>query len=56
MKYIDEMAKRTPQDLRDYATKYIVGKPHVVGVLMTHEDRVRLGLTEDELAKIGGAR
>ena len=35
MKYVDEMAKRTPQDLRDYSTKYIIGKPHVVGVLMT---------------------
>jgi zinc protease len=54
MKYIDEMAKRTPQDLRDYSNKYIIGKPHVVGVLMTHEDRVRIKLTEDELTKIGG--
>jgi zinc protease len=54
MKYIDEMAKRTPQDLRNYATKYIIGKPHVVGVLMTHEDRVRIKLTQDELTKIGG--
>jgi zinc protease len=55
MKYIDEMAKRTPQDLRNYAIKYIIGKPHVVGVLMTHEDRVRTKLTDDELTKIGGA-
>jgi zinc protease len=53
MKYIDEMARRTPQDLRDYATKYIIGKPHVVGVMMTHEDRARLKLTNDELIKIG---
>ncbi len=53
MKYIDEMARRSPQNLRDYATKYILGKPHVVGVLMTHEDRVRIKLTEDELVKIG---
>jgi zinc protease len=55
MKYIDEMAKRTPQDLRNYANKYIIGKPHVVGILMPHEDRVRIKLTEDELTKIGGA-
>jgi zinc protease len=54
MKYVDEMAKRTPQDLRNYATKYIIGKPHVVGVLMNHEDRARIKLTEDELIKIGG--
>jgi hypothetical protein len=55
MKYVDEMATRTPQDLRDYSNKYIIGKPHVVGVLMTHEDRVRIKLTEDELTKIGVA-
>jgi zinc protease len=55
MKYVDEMARRTPQDLRDYSNKYIIGKPHVVGVLMTHEDRVRIKLTEDELTKIGVA-
>ena len=55
MKYVDEMAKRTPQDLRNYSNKYIIGKPHVVGVLMRHEDRVRIKLTEDELTKIGVA-
>jgi zinc protease len=55
MKYNDEMAKRTPQDLRNYANKYIIGKPHVVGAMMTPEDRARTHLTEDELAKIGGA-
>jgi hypothetical protein len=55
MKYVDEMAKRTPQDLRNYSSKYIIGKPHVVGVLITREDRVRIKLTEDELTKIGGA-
>ena len=53
MKYVDEMAKRTPQDLRDYSNKYIIGKPHVVGVVMTAEDRARIKITEDELAKIG---
>jgi len=55
MKYVDEMAKRTPQDLRDYSNKYIIGKPHVVGVLMSHEDRVKIKLTEDELTRIGMA-
>ncbi len=56
MKYVDEMAKRTPQDLRNYSNKYIIGKPHVVGILMSHEDRVRIKLTEDELTKIGVAQ
>lgn len=53
MKYVDEMAKRTPADLRSYATKYIIGKPHIVGVMMTPQDRARLKLTPDELAKLG---
>lgn len=53
MKYVDEMAKRTPADLRAYANKYIIGKPHVIGVMMTKEDRARLRLTESELAKMG---
>jgi zinc protease len=50
MGYVDNMAKQTPADLRDYATRYIVGKPRVTGVLISPEDRRRLGLTEGELA------
>jgi zinc protease len=53
MKYNDEMAKQTAADLRAYANKYIIGKPHVVGVMLTGEDRRRLKLTEEELAKMG---
>jgi zinc protease len=53
MKYNDEMARRTAADLRAYANKYIIGKPHVTGVMMTADDRKRLRLTEDELAKMG---
>jgi zinc protease len=53
MKYNDEMAKRTAADLREYANKYIIGKPHVVGVMMTGEDRKRIRLSEEELAKMG---
>jgi zinc protease len=53
MKYNDEMAKRSAADLREYATKYIVGKPHVVGVMISLGDRKRINLTEPELAKMG---
>jgi len=53
MKYNDEMARRTAADLRAYANKYIIGKPHVTGVMMTADNRKRLRLTEDELAKMG---
>jgi zinc protease len=53
MKYNDEMAKRTASDLRDYANKYIIGRPHIVGVMMTAADRRRLKLTEAELSSLG---
>ena len=48
--YADTMAKQTPDDLRRYARTYIIGKPHVVGVLLSPEMRQRIGLTEAELA------
>ena len=48
--YTDMMAKQTPADLRRYARTYIIGKPHVVGVLLSPQVRRRLGLTEAELA------
>ena len=47
------MAKQTPQDLRAYATKYIIGKPHVTGVLLAPEARRALGLTADSLLEHG---
>ena len=47
--YTDMMAKQTPEDLRRYARTYIIGKPHVVGVLLSPQMRQRLGLTEAEL-------
>ena len=56
MNYVDEMAKRTAVDLRSYAKTYIIGKPSVIGVLISPEDRKRIGLTERELVLMGGAR
>ena len=53
LKYNDEMAQRTAADLRAYATTYIIGKPHVVGVMMTGADRKKIGLTTEELMKSG---
>jgi zinc protease len=55
MGYVDNMAHRTTQDLRAYARKYIVGKPHITGVLISPDGRRRINLTEAEL-KSGGAR
>lgn len=48
--YTDMMAKQTPEDLRRYARTYIIGKPHIVGILLSAQMRRRLGLTEAELA------
>jgi zinc protease len=47
--YVDNMAARTPRDLADYAHRYIVGKPHITGVLIAPQDRAAIGLTEGEL-------
>ena len=49
MGYVDNMAGRTTADLRAYAQKYIVGKPYVIGILLSAEDRKAIGLTTDEL-------
>jgi zinc protease len=51
--YVDTMGKQTPSDLRSYASRYIVGKPHVTGVLLSPETRRTLKLTEAELAGTG---
>ena len=52
MKYVDEMAKRTRADLRAYATKYIIDRPHVVGVMIPADLRKRINLSEAELAQM----
>jgi zinc protease len=51
--YVDTMAKQTPDDLRRYASRYILGKPRVTGVLISPETRRALKLTESELT-LGG--
>ncbi len=53
MKYNDEMARRTANDLRVYATKYIIDKPHLIGVMLPQDDRRRIGLNEKELVAVG---
>lgn len=52
--YVDTMAKQTPEDLRSYAAKYIIGKPHVTGVLLSPEARQALDLTPAMLLERGG--
>ena len=54
--YVDTMARQTPEDLRAYASKYIVGKPRVTGVVLSPETRRTLKLTEAELAAPGAVQ
>jgi zinc protease len=49
MGYVDNMALQTTDDLRAYARKYIVGQPHVTGILIAPEAREKLGLKADEI-------
>jgi zinc protease len=65
--YVDNMARQTPDDLRRYVRKYILGKPRVTGVLIDPGARREIGLTTADLLHpkvtssaatpgIGGAR
>ena len=56
MGYVDNMARQTTVDLEAYADKYIVGKPKVIGILLSAEARRSLGLTEAELVAARTAR
>ena len=54
MGYIDNMARQTQADLRRYADLYIVGKPRVIGIMISPEDRKALGLSEADLVAMVG--
>jgi zinc protease len=53
MGYVDNMAGRTTSDLAAYARRYIVGQPHVTGVLLSPEDQRSLNLTEANVLNPG---
>ncbi len=54
--YVDTMAGQSPTDLQTYAKKYILGKPHVVGVLLSADARRSLNLTAATLVGPGARR
>jgi zinc protease len=47
--YVDAMAHQTLSDLQRYARRYIVGKPHVRGVLIDRDANATIRLTAREL-------
>jgi len=49
MGYVDNMAKQSVDDLRMYANKYIVGKSHVIGVVLPQNALEQVKITADEL-------
>lgn len=53
LRYVDEMAAQTPAQVQGYARKYIIGKPHVTGVMLPRGAKQALRLTEQELAGLG---
>ena len=53
MGYVDYMAQQSLGDLRGYARKYIVGKPHIAGVLISSDERQSLKLAPDDLVMAG---
>lgn len=56
MGYVDNMAKQSVADLRAYASKYIVGKPRVTGVVIPSEARRSLSLTAADLLPKGAVQ
>jgi zinc protease len=53
MGYVDYMAQQTIGDLRAYARRYILGKPHITGVLIAPDARQSLKLTPADLVMAG---
>jgi zinc protease len=53
MGYVDYMAQQTIGDLRAYARRYILGKPHIAGVLIAPEARQALKLAPEDLMTMG---
>jgi hypothetical protein len=53
MGYVDYMAQQSLNDLRGYARKYIVDKPHIAGVLISTDQRQSLKLAPGDLVMAG---
>ncbi len=49
MGYVDNMAQQGIGDMRAYADRYIVNRPHLTGVLISPEGRQEIKLTQADL-------
>ena len=54
--YVPNMQKIAGADLAAYARKYIIGKPHVTGLLVSPAAREQLKFTADQLMQNGGGQ
>lgn len=52
MGYVDAMARQSPEQLRAYARRYIVGKPKVTGILISPATRANLSLDPSVLPTV----
>jgi zinc protease len=54
--YVPNMQKLTRADIANYVKKYLIGKPHVIGLLVSPADRSKLGITTAQLMENGGGQ
>lgn len=47
--YVENCRKVTRADIQKYVQKYIKGKKRVVGIMLSEEDKKRVGITEQDL-------
>jgi len=45
--YVERLHRVRREDVQAYVSRYIVGRPRVTGILVSPEDRARLGALED---------
>jgi len=44
LSYVDNLKKVSRQGIAEYLNTYVIGKPHIMGVLVSGQDRKKLGL------------
>ncbi len=52
LNYVPNLKKVSREDIAKYVRDYIIGKPYVMGVLLSPEQQKQLGLTDEKLAQM----